>query len=160
MGRYYTTEHFSGKFGFAVQPSYDPEYFGMEEYSPNEIHYYLEGSVENIKAVTELLDLQYDICELPKEKRVYYVADDNVLYDFVETVLDPVVYREYDPEIDDGAAVYGGFEPDWLAEHGFSSGHLVTKTEAMQLAMFRIRLGLRILSDLKDRSECILVAEV
>ena len=51
MGRFYHSNRFEGKFGFAIQNSDDPEIFGMQEQEPSEIEYYLDGSEENIEQV-------------------------------------------------------------------------------------------------------------
>jgi len=49
MGRYYYGD-IEGKFWFAVQPSTDPEFFGMEEYEHNFVNYYInETDIELIE---------------------------------------------------------------------------------------------------------------
>lgn len=166
MGRFYNTNHFTGKFGFAVQPSDDPgEVFGMEEQDRTEIDYFLDGSEENIRMVKKKLDEQYDILGVPQEKRVYHVESDedatNKLYYPLATYAYEVVpLDEYKSK--DMIAVGGDkeweaqFYKDGLTEE---NSRIIAKPEK-DLAIFRVYLGVKILSDLESEGECYLTAEL
>lgn len=156
MGRYYNTNNYYGKFGFAVQSSTDPEVFGMTEQDPTEVTYYIEE--DQVDRVVKTLDEQYALCEVPQEERIYYVANDKELAEYVENHVEPRIYREEAPG--DNVIPYGGFSKEFLEKHGFKSEHLVPKSRKMDVARFRILLGLRILSDLKRDGYCELIAEL
>ena len=127
MGRWYYTQNFEGKFGFAVQPSSDAEIYGMEideeameeieraceedGYPVTSVEYFLQGDEESIRYAEMVLDAQYDIFNVPKEKRLYSIKDLDELCDFKDEYIDPVCFREFDREKDKGITPYGGF-PD------------------------------------------------
>lgn len=157
MGRYYNTNRFYGKFGFAVQSSSDPEIFGMYEDEPTEITYYADDSA--IQQVIDVLNKQYEICEVPEGERIYQVENDKALGEYLEAHVDPRIYREYDSRKDDGIP-YGGFSKEFIEKNCFKSETLYPKKHEMALAACRIALGLRILTDLKLDGYCSLVAEL
>ena len=98
MGRYYNTNNFSGKFGFAVQSSDDPEIFGMEAQEPTSIDYYLEATDESKAQVRKVLDEQYDILKVPQEERIYAVDPKNAdeAWDKISDAIDKRMWRPYD----------------------------------------------------------------
>lgn len=172
MGRYYNSNNFNGKFAFAVQSSSDPEFFGMEEQEPTEITYYLEDSEEARKEIKNKLDEQYDILEYPKEKRVYSIKKEeelNPLYDD----MDKYIYRYIkNDELPEGVIGYASIHDGWwkqfvpdelksLSEVEFRKNYsIIPKNGNTPLAMARIALGIRILSDLMLDGYCELYAEL
>lgn len=57
MGRYYSgNNNIEGKFWFGVQSSDDPEYFGMEEQSPQFVNYYTDDLEQAEKSLKEIID--------------------------------------------------------------------------------------------------------
>lgn len=168
MGRYYNTNNFEGKFGFALQGSDDPEIFGMEEMEPSSISYYLEDDEENRKEITETLDKQYDILGIPKEERVYIVPARDYdqrreIFDKLQVAIDTRMWRKHDPEkdgigtcISDESAKALGWEKD---EHG-NYPTAFEKDPDMPLAACRVFLGIKILSDLEADGYCELEAEL
>lgn len=147
MGRYYTTNTGrSGKFGFAVQSSDDPEIFGMEE-NTGVIHYYMDDSEENLEQVEEVMNKQYDILNIPKEERIYS-GKENDLYQLIEKYKDQnwMVYNEER----DGKQI-----PYHSEEHPEG---LIPK-QGVILAECRLYLGLTIMTDLKEQGYCELEAE-
>ena len=167
MGRYYNTNNFEGKFGFAVQDSTDPEIFGMAEQPPASIDYYLEDSEEAEEHIRRVLDEQYDILKVPKKERVYSINPENQDEEWkkVEVAIDKQMWRPYDPVKDKDIIPYAmsdetckglGWKKD---ENGrYPSGVPVVK--GMALASCRVYLGIKILSDLIKDGYCDLNAEI
>lgn len=152
MGRYYHTNRFEGKFGFGVQPSDDPEIFGMEEQAPSSINYYLDGDDENIKKVAEKLDEQYDILGIPSEERIYLLekgdrGELDKLYDKFYSKL----FREYDKKIDGEKIPY---------HSEIYKNEAVEVRDGIELAWCRIWLGTRIYTELIEEGYCDLEAEL
>ena len=57
MGRFYSgNNNIEGKFWFGVQSSDDPEYFGMEEQSPQFVNYYTDDLEQAEKTLKECID--------------------------------------------------------------------------------------------------------
>lgn len=156
MGRYYSTNRFSGKFGFAIQSSDDPELFGMQEQPPAEINYYLEAgdNNENTEEVAKVMDAQYDILEIPKEERVYLLQAgekaEQPLIDLEKKYYEKH-YRPYDKEKDKSIIPYHSSK--------YESGAVPTK-EGIDLAWCRVWLGAKIYTDLVLDGYCDLNAEV
>lgn len=127
----------------------------------------MEDSDEARKHIKEVLDEQYDILDFPKKERVYTVEKEekiNPLYD----KLDTYVYKA--EPIKKGQIGYGGGR-DWykkflpkgenLTEAEFYQKYnIVPKKEHSDLALCRIALGIKILSDLVLDGYCSLDAEL
>ena len=136
--RRYKTERFSGIFAPKIQPSVDPEFFGMQideevmiekygvhwsEDGVNTIEYILVLDDNSIGKISEKLDECYESLGFPHEKRIYLVDSQNELDSFME---------------DDNF-------------------HLNDKNE---LSWHRLKLGLIITSELKKTAICELSAEI
>lgn len=150
MGRYYNTNNFDGKFGFAIQSSTDPEIFGMEEREPSEILYYLEGTDEAKEYCKKVIDEQYDILEIPQEDRIYEIEKNGDIWDLSEKYYDKH-WREYDKELDKGKTAY--------ASNKWKNGAMEIK-EGTELAWCRVSLGCKIYTDLVKDGYCDLTAEL
>lgn len=144
MGRYWNTERFDGKFGVGCQGSDDPEIFGM--YEEQCIHY--EATEDAIPQCEETLRKQYDLLKIPAAERYWQVEDEDEL----EKIFDK--YHDYAWELcDEGQGHWGYIDED---------GEMVHEKERFDgsaLALYRIFLGLAILSELKVNSFCSLEAE-
>lgn len=155
MGRYYRSNRFEGKFGFAVQSSDDPAIFGMEEQEPSEIEYYLDGSEENIERVAKKLDEQYDILEIPENERVYLLKCDEKdalqpLHELSEKYYTKH-FREWNEESDKGKIPY--------SSEKWQKGAVETK-DGIELAWCRVYLGTKIYTELVVDGYCSLSAEL
>lgn len=158
MGRYYdTSTGREGKFMFGVQPSDDAEYFGL---GPCCIQY-SGGGEELVDEVTKKLDCLYDLFGVEKENRVYYVGNseeaDKKYQNFEKEHLYPKCFesvkKDDNEEIDKrGNAVR------WASHKG--NDYIDFEIDGRAIALARIRLGLTILSDLKDEGYCNLNAEL
>ena len=156
MGRYYETETGrTGKFMFGVQSSDDPHYMGMSEQEPTSIDYYADEHDYN--RIKRNLDKQYDILNIPKDKRVYYTDkgwkewdkyEKEVLYDKVFLSVKQSDKAETDK--------HKG-ETMW---HNDKDGYVSFEIKGMAIVLARIRLGVAILSDIDDTGECYLNAEL
>lgn len=153
MGRYYNTDTGrEGKFMFGVQPSDDPQYMGMGE-NPSYIQYY--ASDEDEPEVRKKLDEQYDILGVDKEKRVYYMKDWNEFDKFEKEVLDDKVWIKVKRNDKETLDKYKG-QTTWA---GDNDDEVMFERKNMALVLARIRLGVVILSDIKDQGYCQLEAE-
>lgn len=155
MGRYYRSNRFDGKFGFAVQSSDDPAIFGMVEQEPSEIEYYLDGSEENIEQVAKKLDEQYDILEIPQNERIYLLNCDEKdalrsLYDLGGKYYTKH-FREWNEELDKGKVPYSSAK--------WQKGAVETK-DGIELAWCRVYLGTKIYTELVKDGYCSLTAEL
>lgn len=162
MGRYYNTNNFSGKFGFAVQDSNDAEIFGMEEQEPTSIDYYLEGTDEAKEKVRKVLDEQYEMFGIPTDKRIYRIDPSKNYEEFKELdlLLDKVAYRPYDEEKDKDIIPYA-MDDETCDKLGWKRGTSAVPTDKRYpLARCRIYLGVKILSDLEIDGYCDLNAEL
>jgi len=169
MGRYYSSQHFSGKFGFAIQSSSDPEIFGMEEEDPCTVDYYLDGGKENEEQVKKVIDEQYDILGFPQEKRIYTIEKEEEL-DPLYDELTLYVYKAVANTPENKTIIGYGGGGDWyqnfpegkgLTEKEFDKKYkIVPKKEGSVLAKCRIMLGIKILSELKLDGYCSLTAEL
>lgn len=158
MGRYYSTETGrDGKFGFGSQPSTDPgDFFEMDEQEPSEITYTLDKNSYDM--VKEKVDGLYDKLKVPAEERIYYLKKErreDELYDLLEKYAYKKVNR---------AEVKRYNKRDGF-EHATYYNEEKHKTfidvfEGAGLCCSRVRLGLVILSDLKDDGFCELRAEL
>lgn len=150
MGRYYTTNNFDGKFGFAVQSSGDPEIFGMEEQEPSSIDYYLDGSEEAIENCAKVIDEQYDFLGIPESDRVYKIEKEQEVWDLYDKYNDKC-FREYNEELDKGKIPF--HSEKW------KKGAVEVK-DGVELAWCRISLGCKIYTDLVNDGYCSLNAEL
>lgn len=158
MGRYYNTANGrGGKFGFGKQPSTDPgDFFGMQELEPCEITYTADkDNEEDIKAKVDEL---YDKAEVPKEERIYYQkGPENE--DKLGDLLEKYIYRKVNRNEVERYDKIEGFkhEPYYCGEEHKT---LIEKFEGASLCASRIRLGVVILSEIKDYNICELTAEL
>ena len=159
MGRYYNTDTGrGGKFGFGKQSSTDPgDFFGMRELEPSEITYTADkDDEEDIKTKVDEL---YKKLGVPEEERIYYqkgAETENTLGDLLEKYCYRKVNRgevgRYD-RID-------GFKHDPYYCGDGAHKVLIEKVEGASLIACRIRLGVIVLSDIKDAGICELTAEL
>ena len=153
MGRYYNTgSGREGKFMFGVQPSDDPEFFGMVATS---ICYCADDSSE--PEIKKKLDELYDELEVPKDTRVYYFKEYEDLQKFENEYLYPTccVSEKND---DEKEKEKHKDECAWASYKGNDYTDYQIGNRALILA--RIRLGLTVLSDIKDEGYCSLDAEL
>lgn len=158
MGRFFNTETGrNGKFGFGSQPSTDPgDFFDMHEEEPSEIIYTLEKN--NYDAVKEKVDELYDKLEVPKDRRIYYIKKEgeegklgDLLEEYAYKKVNRTEVKRYD-KID-------GFEhKTYYNEEKHKV--FIERFKDAGLCCSRVRLGLVILSDLKDDGYCELRAEL
>ena len=142
MGRYYYTDGGrEGKFMFGVQSSDDPEYMGMSE-DPSYIDYY--ASDDDAPKIKKRLDEQYDILNVPKDKRIYYAKTSKDYDDFEREELENKVWIKVKDKT------------KWYCE---DKGYTMYERDNMALVLARIKLGVNILSDIKDEGYCSLRAE-
>ena len=159
MGRYYNTANGrGGKFGFGKQPSTDPgDFFGMQELEPCEITYTADkDNEEDIKAKVDEL---YNKVGVPKEERIYYqkgAEDENALGDLLEKYC----YRKVNRGEVERYDRIDGFKHDPYYCEGGAHKVLIEKIEGASLIACRIRLGVTVLSDIKDEGICELTAEL
>lgn len=152
MGRYYKTDTGrEGKFMFGIQPSSDPETMGMSE-DPSYIQYYADDSDEPM--VRERLDRQYDLLEIPKDKRIYYMKDWGEYDKYEKEVLNDKVWIKCKVGSEEDKKHNG--EMRWA---GDNDNEVWYQRNGRALILARIRLGLVILSDIKDEGYCSLEAE-
>lgn len=152
MGRYYRTDGGrEGKFMLGVQSSDDPEYMGMSE-DTSYIDYY--ASDDDAPKIKKRLDEQYDILNVPKDKRIYYAKTSKDYDDFEREELENKVWIK----VKDGSEEEKQFKDKtkWYCE---DKGYTMYERDNMALVLARIRLGVNILSDIKDEGYCSLRAE-
>lgn len=159
MGRYYNTDTGrGGKFGFGKQPSTDPgDFFKMKELEPSEITYTADkDDEEDIKAKVDEL---YEKLGIPKEERIYYqkgAEDEEKLGDLLEKYC----YRKVNRGEVERYDRIDGFKHDpYYCADGVHKV-FIEKTEGASLILCRIRLGVTVLSDIKDEGICELTAEL
>ena len=150
MGRYWNSNNHSGKFGFAVQNSSDPEIFGMQEQEPASITYYLDDSDEAREDIKKVLDEQYEILHIKPEDRIYEIKDEQEIWDLLDKYHEQN-YRPYDKEKDKDQI------PFWSAK--YESGEAPVD-KRVPLAECRVSLGLKIMDDLMKDGYCELEAEL
>lgn len=136
---------------FGVQYSTDPEEMGMSE-DPTYIQYY--ASDEDEPRVRERLDRQYDLLGIPNDKRMYYMKDWGEYDKYEKDVLEDKVWIKCKVGGEEDKK-HGG-ETRWA---GDSDDEVMYERKGMALILARIRLGLVILSDIKDEGYCSLEAE-
>lgn len=152
MGRYYDTDSGrSGKFMFGVQPSDDPEYMGMTEDNTKIRFYSGEEDEPNVRAK---LDEQYDILEIPKDKRIYYIKDWGEYDKYEKETLEDKVWVKVKRGSKEEEQHRG--EDKWASD---KPDEVMFEKTGTALVLARIRLGLVILSDIKDEGYCSLEAE-
>lgn len=165
MGRYYRSIYGrGGKFALGSQPSTDPgDFFGMEELSQTHITYYVAGKEE--EEIKKKVDKLYDELKVPQEERVYYIPTDGsanevneannafyrMIYKYCYHKVNRNEVKRYD-RID-------GFDHE---QFYCSEKHktLIEKFKGSSLCASRVRLGVVILSDIKDNGDCELEAEL
>lgn len=150
MGRYWNSNNHSGKFGFAVQNSSDPEIFGMQEQEPTSITYYLDDSDEAREDIKKVLDEQYNILKIKPEDRIYEIKDEQEIWDLLDKYHEEN-FRPYDKERDKDQIPY--------ADKKYKQG-VVPVISAIPLAECRVSLGLKIMDDLMKDGYCELEAEL
>ena len=141
MGRYWRTERFEGKFGFAIQESDDPLLFGMEyddEYDDDdddERHFIAtENTLHTAhKALTEA----YEALGVPASRRIYYVTSDDMLWN----IYDKMWGYAYEP--------CGADEATTTDENGNPAKE---RKRGCALALCRVALGMAIYSEAVDRN--------
>lgn len=153
MGRYWNSNSHEGKFGFAVQPSDDPEIFGMESQEPCVIDYYLGGDAENIAEAEKVLDKQYDILGVAKKDRIYEYTSE-YYYEEISAILKKYHKKNWHRynEAEDGKIIP-------YADEEWQEG-AVPNNRDVALAENRLDLGLAILTELKKDGYCSLTAEL
>lgn len=152
MGRYYYTDSGrEGKFMFGVQSSDDPEYMGMSE-DPTYIEYY--ASEDDAPKIKKRLDEQYDILNVPKDKRMYYAKDLGEYDKYEREELDNRVWIKVKDDSEEAKQFKG--KTKWYCE---DKGYTMYERDNTALVLARIRLGVNILSDIKDDGSCSLRAE-
>jgi hypothetical protein len=157
MGRYYNTDTGrGGKFGFGKQSSTDPgDFFGMKELEPSEITYTADkDDEEDIKAKVDEL---YKKLGVPEEERIYYQKGAE---DTLSDLLEKYCYRKVNRGEVGRYDRIDGFKHDpYYCEDGVHKV-LIEKVEGASLIACRIRLGVIVLSDIKDEGICELTAEL
>lgn len=152
MGRYYHTDSGrEGKFMFGVQSSNDPEYMGMSE-DPTFIQYY--ASKDDEPKIKAKLDEQYNILGVPIEKRMYYAKDLEAYDRYENEELEDKVWVKVKDDSEEAKQFEG--KTKWWCE---DKGYTLYERENMALVLARIRLGVNILSDIKEKGYCSLEAE-
>lgn len=136
---------------FGVQPSDDPQYMGMSE-DPSYIEYY--ASEDDEPQIRKRLDEQYDILNVPKDKRMYYAKDLEEYDKYEREELDHRVWIKVKDDSEEAKQFEG--KTKWYCE---DKGYTMYERENMALVLARIRLGVNILSDIKDEGSCSLRAE-
>lgn len=158
MGRYYhSNEGREGKFALCSQPSTDPgDFFGLEEQEPNEIEYYANKDQEAY--IKSKVDGLYDKLEVPKDKRVYYYGSDKPLNEWYDLIEKYTYIKINRAEI----KRYEKLRKEKLDQYYCEDKHktLIEKFKGSSLCMARIKLGITILSDIKDTGECWLTADL
>lgn len=151
MGRYYNTDNGrEGKFMFGVQSSDDPEYLGMHEENPSYINYYAD--TQDVPEIKKKLDEQYDLLDVPKDKRIYYCKD----YKEMDKFEDEFLHCKVFVTVKDGDERYKGQVGWYNGKEGYTDYEIPGKA----ICLARIRLALNILSDIKDTGSCSLEAEL
>lgn len=142
---------------FGVQPSDDPAFMGMQEQEQTYINYYADKSM--VADIKKKLDEQYDTLGVPKNKRKYYCKDWGEYDAYEREVLTDKVFvsvREDDKEEMEKYKDKVRWADDKAGYVSFEIGDERNRT----LVLARIRLGIVILSDIKDTGECWLEAEL
>lgn len=162
MGRYYTLgSGKGGKFGFGVQPSSDPEHFGM---SVTNIEYMSHANKEAKDFVRERLNECYDILGVPTEERLLKIVPDEEKHEYADRLWDKYVVDLVDrDEAQEGFRHSLKKAPYTLTESQTeklkaegkdpSKFSAVAKNEDVQLAYYRISLGLNILFEMESVGE-------
>lgn len=158
MGRFYrTTEGREGKFALGSQPSTDPGvFFEMEEQEPTEIEYH--AGQEQEEEIKKKVDELYDKLKVPKDKRSYYYDPKKSLADWYD-MMEKYCYTKVNrAEIKRYEKIRGEKLDQYYTEEKHKT--LIEKFKGSSLCMARIKLGLTILSDIKDTGECWLTADI
>lgn len=158
MGRYYrTTEGREGKFALGKQPSSDPgDFFDLEEVEPAEVEYRADKAQE--EDIKKKVDELYDKLEVPKEKRVYYYNGDEPLNKWYDMIEKYVYNKINNAEVKRYERMLGKRPDQFYCSE--KNKTLIEKFEGSSLCMARIKLGITILSDIKDAGECWLTADL
>jgi hypothetical protein len=158
VGRYYDTETGrSGKFMFGVQPSDDPGFMGMQEQEPSTIQYYADKDMR--ADIKKNLDKQYDLLDVPKDKRIYYCKDLQDYDAYEKKELTDKVFVSVREDDKEEMEKYKG-KIRWADDKPGHVSFEIGKERERTLVLARIRLGITILSDIKDTGECWLNAEL
>lgn len=150
MGRYYYSANgdFDGKFWFGVQPSEDCEEvygFSISEPDDNEEYEatYADAWQDDDKRVREALDKQFDIVNVPKDKRRYEFDSTTEIGSYVWDELSDYFLQDTPAKKGDTGYYMGADKPTKYA-----------KGDDIALAMARVELGLCALNDIRKHGEC------
>lgn len=157
MGRYYYfTSGNEGKFGFAVQPSDDPEtVFGM---TPATIDYQLPADKDSRARVEKIVAKQYDILGVPEGERAYSFAtvEDRLTYT-ARVWADHAVAIVHRDKFEGRGCPYAltAEQEDELRGEGKNPNDYVgqPKGDDIMLAYYRATLGLDILAEMDIEGE-------
>lgn len=158
MGRYYhSSQGREGKFSVGRQPSTDPgNFFGLEEQEPSEIEYF--ASKEQEGEIKSKVDELYDKLEVPKEKRVYYYSGDEPLDGWYNMMEQYAYDKINNAELKRYEQLRGETQDQFYCSD--KNKTLIEKFKGSSLCVARIKLGITILSDIKDSGECWLTADL
>lgn len=138
---------------FGIQPSFDPEYMGMTEDEPENILYYADEEDEPL--IRAKVDEQYDLLKIPKRKRRYYFENEKDYGEYETSVLGKKVWLKVRAKNKRRLKKHKD-EIHWA---GDNNDEVLFQKRNRAIALARIRLGVVILSDIKDTGECSLEAE-
>lgn len=154
MGRYYTMgSGREGKFAFGVQPSDDPEIFGMGQ---SHISYYLVADHESVENVKKVINEQYQILDVPKHERKFNFKDDDEKQTYLGELwrTKSVVLKERSEGDGIGYALDEIQEAKLKAEGKNPTDYTAYRVNPeAPLAYSRVCLGLMILQELEEEIE-------
>lgn len=162
MGRYYySASGRAGKFGVACQSSSDPaDFFYMTEQEPSTVTYYIGKDGE--KDVKEKLDSVYAKLGVPADERIYYLkggeGEDSSWNEHLD-VIEKYAYRKVNRN-----EVKRYNEIDGFEHRTFYCGEkhktMIDVIQGADLCISRLKLGLTILSDIKDEGYSEITADL
>ena len=149
MGRYYRTESgHCGKFLVALQNSDDPGTLGMVEQDQQTINYYADDN--HLDDITDALDKEYDVLHVDEKDRKYDIPQKNLEIEGVDSfTLDT-------DDFDKRLYAY----TDMLKDKYLQPSEDKITEDRQYLALGRIELALRIISDIKQEGYCALEADL
>ena len=149
MGRYYRTESgHCGKFAVALQNSDDPGTLGMVEQDQQTINYYADDN--HLDDITDALDKEYDVLHVDEKDRKYDIPQKNREIEGVKAfTLDT-------DDFDKRLYAY----TDMLKDKYLKPSEDRLTEDRQYLALARIDLALRIISDIKQYGYCALEADL
>ena len=149
MGRYYRTESgHCGKFLVALQNSDDPGTLGMVEQDQQTINYYADDN--HLDDITDALDKEYDVLHVDEKDRKYDIPQKNREIEGV---------KAFTLDTDDfNKRLYA--YTDMLKDKYLQPSEDKLTEDRQYLALGRIELALRIISDIKQEGYCALEADI